>query len=313
MSGLGDAWAPKGAFLDEVYRLEVPGAELYVEQVGPHDASAVLYLHGGPGYNSYSFRELMGDELGRYRMLYADQRGAGRSRTLPGADPGSSFDVATLAGDALHVLDALGVARATLLAHGFGATVAAAAFARAPERVERLVWVNPWVDMPALAGTLQQLAAELDPAPHHPLEGGAGDPQDDLLPAERVEAAARAVGGKRLFDALLFCKPSSRLKLEHLDAEGFSELASGGASEAAPSRLWEVRAELAPLRRAPRPTVVLVGRDDRSCYPAQAERVLEGLPHALFSLLEAAHYPWLDDPETFTALLHEALSLPAGR
>jgi proline iminopeptidase len=309
VSDLGDAWPADGAFLDEVHHLEVPGAELYVEQVGPQGANAVLYLHGGPGYSSYSFRELMGDELERYRVIYADQRGAGRSRTLPGADPGLSLDVATLAGDALHILDALGIARATLLAHGFGAIIAAAAFARAPERVERLVWVNPWVDMPALAGTLEQLAAQLasPPAPEQK-DASQGEP----APAERVEAAARAVGGKRLFDALLFSKPSSRLRLEHLDAEGFYGFSEGGdAAETTPSRLWEVRADLEVLRRTPRPTVVLVGRDDRSCYPTQAERVLAGLPHALFSLLEAAHYPWLDDPETFTPLLHEALQLLA--
>ena len=49
----------------------------------------------------------------------------------------------------------------TLLAHGFGALIAAAAVKNAPERIERLVLVNPWVDMPELAKTVQLQAAQL--------------------------------------------------------------------------------------------------------------------------------------------------------
>lgn len=310
------------AFLDEVYRLEVPGAELYLELTGPPEAPAVFYLHGGPGYNSHSFRELMGDELLGYRMIYADQRGAGRSPAdLADSEPHA---VTTLSGDVVNLLDALSLERVTLLAHGFGAMIAADVLGRAPERVERLVWVNPWVDMPALATALQRLAAELSGGAaggETEADGDMGDDLDDgLPPAERVARAGREVGGKRLFDALLFSKPSSRLRLEHTDAEGFADLhgdLNGGNLSGAPLEetpggdVWSLRADLTPLQRHPRPTVVLVGRDDRSCYPAQAQRVLEAAPHALFSLLDSAHYPWLDDPETFTDLLHQALSVGA--
>jgi len=66
-------------FLDEIFNVELPDADLYVERVGPADAPAVYYLHGGPGYSSHSFRDLMGDELEAYQVVYADQRGGGRS------------------------------------------------------------------------------------------------------------------------------------------------------------------------------------------------------------------------------------------
>lgn len=294
----------EASFLDEAYRVEAPGAELYLELVGPTDAPVIFYLHGGPGYNSHSFRELMSDELQDYRVIYADQRGAGRSPAEAGAD----LSVQALAGDVLSILDALGLPQATLLAHGFGAFVAAEVARRAPERTERLVWVNPWVDMSALARTLQREAARLggDDAAEAEGEG------DGLSPAERVAQASREVGGKRLFDALLFSKTSSRLRLEHTDAEGFADLQDTALQEGESDTLWSLQAELTPLseQQAPIPTVVLVGQQDKSCYPTQAEIVLRALPHALFSLLESAHYPWLDDPETFTALLQQALGLP---
>ena len=47
-----------GDTLDEAYRLDTPDAELYFELVGPPDAPVIFYLHGGPGYNSHSFRDL---------------------------------------------------------------------------------------------------------------------------------------------------------------------------------------------------------------------------------------------------------------
>lgn len=290
---------PGQGTLDESYRLDTPDAELYFELVGPPSAPVLFYLHGGPGYNSHSFRELVGDELDRFRVIYADQRGAGRSL----ADTGADLGVAAMAADVLAILDALRLPRATLLAHGFGATVAAAVAARAPERVERLVWVNPWVSMPELAKTLQLTAARLGG-----LEAGE-DELAELPPAERVAEAVAGIGGKNLFDQLLFLNAGSRMRLEHTDAEGFADLQESVLTESWRD-LWELEAELGPLREHAHPTVVLIGRRDGSCYPRQAEVVLRALPHALVSLMETAHYPWLDDPDAFVSLVHEAVALP---
>ncbi len=289
---------PRG-FLDEAYRLDTPDAELYFELVGPPDAPVIFYLHGGPGYNSHSFRDLVGDDLGGYRVVYADQRGAGRSL----ADTGADLGVSATARDVFAVMDALRIPRATLLAHGFGAFVALAAAQLQPERVERLVLVNPWVDMPELAKTLQLAALQLS---------GREVGEDDLTelpPAERVaEAVSSGAGGKGLFDSLLFLTAGSRMRLEHADAEGFADLQ--GSMLEGWQDLWELTADLEPLRTPQHPTVVVLGRADGSSYPRQAERVLSRLPHALLSLLETAHYPWLDDPEAFVDTLAQAMALP---
>ncbi len=286
--------------LDEAYRLDTPDAELYFELVGPPGAPAILYLHGGPGYNSHSFRDLLGDELLHYRLIYADQRGAGRSL----ADTGADLGVDACAGDVFAILDALRIPRVTLLAHGFGAMVAAAAATVAPERLERLILVNPWVSMPTLAETLQRTALGLAGNPV------AEDDLPDLPPAERVAEAVQGQGGKALFDALLFSSAGSRMRLEHADAEGFADLQESTLREGWQD-LWETQADLGALRSAAHPTVVVLGREDDSVYPSQAEIVLRELPHALVTLLDTAHYPWLDDPEAFVAVLDDAMNLPA--
>lgn len=281
------------SFIDTAYRLEVDGAELYLEVVGPEDAPAIFYLHSGPGYNSYSFRDLMGDELERYRVIYADQRGAGRSPAV-----GDALDLDQLTDDVVAILDGLELEATTLLAHGFGAMVALSVAAQHPERVTRLLLVNPWVDMSLLAHAMQREAARLS------------DHEDELIeemtPAERVEQATSWLGAKQLFDAMEFPKVGSRLRLEHADAESFAGLSESVASEPGNTKIWDLKVDPTGVEQ---PTVILIGKDDKTCYPDQAERILSAMPHALTSLLDAGHYPWLDDPETFTSLLHEVMEL----
>ena len=284
-------------FLDRPLNIERADADLYVEQVGPEDAPVVYYLHGGPGYSSFSFRDLMGDELEAFQLLYADQRGGGRSYSEVG------FDVDLLADDVRAVLDALEVGRASLLAHGFGAQVAVRAALGAPDRFERLVLVNPWLSMPMLARELQRRAAQEAGRPEEalPPEGALAEPEA-LEPGNLVDQAFSLASAKALFDLMEFPDPSSRLRLEHSDTTALF-----GPQEASePEGVWQLDA-LPLLAGLDLPTVLLVGTHDATVYPAQAEAGLERLPDALVSLLDAGHYPWVDDPETFVPLLHDAL------
>ncbi len=292
---MADSRPAEPSFVDTAYRLETEGAELYLEVVGPQGAPPLFYLHSGPGYNSYSFRDLMGDELERYRVVYADQRGAGRSPIT--GQGGDALNLERLADDVVAILDGLELESATLLAHGFGATIALSVAARYPERVTRLLLVNPWVDMSLLALAMQREAARL--SDHE-------DEVEEMSPAERVEQATTWLSAKRLFDAMEFPKAGSRLRLEHADAESFAGLSESVAADPGDADIWNLSVDPAGISH---PTVVLIGKDDKTCYPDQAERILSAMPHALTSLLDAGHYPWLDDPETFTSLLHEVMAL----
>lgn len=304
MSGDQDATAPSDTnWLDEAYHVERPGADLYVEQVGPPQAPAVYYLHGGPGYHAHTFRELVGDDLEDYRMIYADQRGGGRSY----AD--QSFDLDVLADDVAAVLQALGRESAgfagdvTLLAHGFGSTVAVRAALRHADLVARLVLLNPWFSMPMLARTLQRTAAlhsdQADAA--LPPEAGLADPSA-LDPDALVNDAFGWVSAKQLFDQLLFPHPAARLRLEHADAT----VLLGPSQTAELERPWnvDVLAELGDLSCE---VVVLVGTHDGTAFPDQVEAGLARLPQAMSGLLDVGHYPWLDDPNAFLELLRESL------
>lgn len=281
-------------------------AELHVERVGPPRARTVYYLHGGPGYNAYSFRELVGDDLADYDVIYADQRGGGRSY---GA---ASVSVTTLAQDVIAVLEALEVGKATLLAHGFGAAIAVRSAALRPELIERVVLVNPWLSMPLLAQALNDEARNLaagtprrSPTTEDDPAGPDGDAGPSSDPQALVDEAFANVNPKVLFDAMEFPSASSRLRLEHVDAVALT----GDLADEVPAGVWSIDEldTLGRLEAAGVPVVVLSGSHDLTSYPVQAEQALLRSPSALFSLMDTGHYPWIDDPETFTEVLVAAL------
>jgi len=294
-------------FHDESSYVLTAGAELYAERVGPEAGTAVYYLHGGPGYNSHSFRELMGDDLEEWLVVYADERGGGRSY----AEAGTSGDLATLAADVVTIMDAFELESAAMLAHGFGAMIAVQAALAFPERVSGLVLVNPWLSLPLLA---RRLLAAAESASG--LEPGAGlDSPDGTEVADAAAAADAAATAdaafslqnpKALFDSLQFPTASSRLRLEHVDAEALL----GPQEEDETDTVWglEVLSRLPELAQTGTKVVIIAGTQDATSYPEQVEAALEGLPDALFSPLDAGHYPWLDDPETFTDVLRQSLT-----
>ena len=148
----------------ETYFERLNGADLYFEVVAPEegesDAPTLIYLHGGPGYNALTFRDLVGERLSAYRVIYLDQRGGGRSGPLDDTEQGGdTLDLNTLTADVEAVREFLGVGTLTPLGHGFGALIALEYARRFPLHTNRVIVVNPWVQFPDLALTLLQEAS----------------------------------------------------------------------------------------------------------------------------------------------------------
>lgn len=108
---------------------------LHVQTHGPADGAPVLALHGVTGHAG-RWPGLAAELPGR-RLVGVDLRGHGRS---PWAPPwGLEQHVA----DVLGALDALGLDRVPVLGHSFGGAVAVHLARTAPERVARLVLLDP--------------------------------------------------------------------------------------------------------------------------------------------------------------------------
>ena len=112
------------------------GTRLHVVESGSRDGRPVLFLHGWPD-SWFTFSRVFPELPDGLRAVAVDQRGFGESDR-----PGAGYSIPELAADAIAVLDALGVERATLVGHSFGSFVARQAAVTEPGRVERLALIG---------------------------------------------------------------------------------------------------------------------------------------------------------------------------
>jgi lipase len=114
---------------------------LHVHEYGDPAGSPLVCLHGVTSHGE-RFRRVAEERLEGRRVIAPDLRGHGRSDT----EPPWSLDAHVA--DALETATALGVERADWLGFSYGGRVAAALTAREPERVERLVLLDPALHLP---------------------------------------------------------------------------------------------------------------------------------------------------------------------
>ncbi|HWG84801.1 MAG TPA: alpha/beta hydrolase [Deinococcales bacterium] len=276
---------------DEQHLEHLNGVDLYFEDTGPLDAPALLYLHGGPGYNSYSFRDLTGEYLSRYRVVYLDGRGGGRSGDIE-PDPALTT-IDALVGDVEAVRNFLGIERFTPVGHGFGAIVALDYARRYGRHVERVVAVNPWVHFPELSRTLLMEAARASGKPLEEI------PEDS---EERVEQAFAMLNARDLLTMLHFPTPQGRMRLEFSDTE--SGLLAGGTIQEGlvANGLWDFEYPLY-FSEIHRPISVIAGTWDPTSYPGQTDWLVDLAGADLVELEGLGHYPWVDDAEMFAEAL----------
>jgi proline iminopeptidase len=274
-------------------RISIGGASLYARTIG--QGPPVIVLHGGPDFDSsYLLPDL--DRLkDRFRLIYYDQRGRGKSAANVRPE-----DV-SLASD-LDDLDAVRqhfqVDAPALLGHSWGAVLALEYALRYPARVSRLILMNP---APASASDLvvmrkayvEKLGGDMDR--QRAISAGAayqaGDP-------EAVTARYRIH-----FKAAL-ARPEHYEKLMTSMKAAFVSQGRDGIikARAVEDRLmrdtWEVPGyDLMPKLRGLRvPTLVIAG--DHDFIPlAIAEHIATALPKArLATIRDCGHFAFLECP-----------------
>jgi proline iminopeptidase len=100
----------------------------------------VVVLHGGPGFTMDYLAADLEPLAARHVLLFYDQRGTGRSSLVTDS---TSLDAQRFAEDLEAVRKHFGLERVTLLAHSWGGGVAALYAGRYPERVGRLLVIDP--------------------------------------------------------------------------------------------------------------------------------------------------------------------------
>jgi pimeloyl-ACP methyl ester carboxylesterase len=98
--------------------VEVDGTRLWVLEMGR--GHPILLLHGGPGLDHTELRPWLDPLAERFRLVYVDQRGQGRSDRV---DP-ETLTVERMVADVEPLADALGLERFAVLGVSFGSFVA---------------------------------------------------------------------------------------------------------------------------------------------------------------------------------------------
>lgn len=267
-----------------------PDLTLRVEERG--DGPALLLLHGFTG-SARSWDAVAAAFAARSRVLAPDLIGHGQSDAPSDA---RRYAIGLAARDLAALLDALGVARASVLGYSLGGRLALRFALDHPERVAALVLVS------TSAGIVD---------PEERARRGASD--GELAAFIEREGVARFVERwerEPVLASLRALPPAAR---DALRATRLGQRAHGlanslrGMGAAAGEPLWDRLAEV----RAP--TLVVTGALDER-YAAIGARLAAGIRGGRQAVVpEAGHAPQLERPDAFAGLVRDFLADAARR
>jgi pimeloyl-ACP methyl ester carboxylesterase len=129
------------------------GIDLHLAEAGPEDGPPVVLLHGFPDSWKLWRHQVAALAAAGMRVLAPDLRGLGQT-TRPAAV--EAYRMRTLVADVTGLLDAVGVPRAAVVGHDWGAALAWRVAMFLSDRVERLVAVSVGHPLAGVAAGLPQ-------------------------------------------------------------------------------------------------------------------------------------------------------------
>jgi 3-oxoadipate enol-lactonase/4-carboxymuconolactone decarboxylase len=242
---------------------------------GPPDGPVVL-LSNSLGTSAAMWEPQVAALAPYCRVLRYEHRGHGGAPA-----PGGGWTVDDLAGDALALLDALGVETASVAGLSLGAMVAMSVAARHPSRVRRLVLLCTAPHLPPAAAWHERA---------HAVRAGGLAP---LVPAQLGRWFTPGFPDRHPEVATLV-----RAMLDAADAGAYAACCEAIAAMDQRSRLPAIAA----------PTLVVAGAADPVTPPAVALGMAEAIPGAALSVLPgAAHLATLEQADQVSALLVDHL------
>jgi 3-oxoadipate enol-lactonase len=254
---------------------------LHHEDGGPPDGPPVL-LAGSLGTTLRMWDPQVATLRAQGRRVVAyDQRGHGDSPVPPGP-----YSIADLGGDALALMDRLGIERASFAGVSIGGMVGQWLAANAPERIDRLVLICTSSYLPPASAWHERVAT--------------------VRAAGTVEVIADAVAGRWVTPAFAAAEPAAfgalRAMLAACPVDGYTACCEAIAA-------MDLRASLAAIRA---PTLVIGGAQDAAIPNEHQERLAAAIAGARLEILDpGAHVVSVERADAVTALI--AGHLDAGR
>jgi proline iminopeptidase len=139
--------------------MNIRGKGLYVEEYGPQNEEAILYLHGGPGESCYDFSFEQAEKLaGNFRVIAIDQRGVCRSE---GINPGEPFGLNDIIEDCEALRVHLNIEKWSLIGHSFGGFLSILYASQYPSSIHKIILEGPTFDFELTSRNLLRKTASL--------------------------------------------------------------------------------------------------------------------------------------------------------
>jgi 3-oxoadipate enol-lactonase len=256
-------------------------SDLYWEEAGA--GSPVVLVHEAVG-DSRMWDPQWETFPRSHRTVRFDQRGYGRSPLEPGT--------ISHARDLIDLMDEVGLERASLVGGSLGGRVVLEVAIAQPERVEKLVLLNPGLPGHDWSQEVQAGWAEEEAA----LERG------DLDAAVEVNMRMWFDGPRRSADEV---DPALRARVGEMQRRALEVQLPVGDDVSEQLLVPDLAARLGEVQP---PTLVVIGNDDAPDIHAIGDRLVREIPDARRASMLGAHVASLEHPDEFDRIVLEFLS-----
>jgi proline iminopeptidase len=260
------------------------------------DGRPLVCLPGGPGRGSEYFGDLGGLSESR-RLILPDTRGTGLSADA--SDP-ASYRCDRLVGDVEALRAELGLDTMDLLGHSASGSLAVLYAAAYPERVRRLVLLEPGLRALGVEVTEEQWRAAVERRSHEPWYHAA------MAAFGRADAGEDSMENRRLYMPFLYGR-WDEVAQAHVDI-GVSDRSGPVRAVFGTEGAFDPPATREAVRRLAAPVLIYAGERDANPTPEVAATAVGLFPNATLTVQPGAgHFAWLDDPAFFIAALNSFL------
>ncbi|MGZ3699165.1 MAG: alpha/beta fold hydrolase [Bdellovibrionota bacterium] len=291
---------------------------LYAQTYGNPKNQALVFLHGGPGFNSYSFEYSTAEELSKrgYYVIVFDLRGSGRSEKAPI----ESYTFPNAVADVRDILTHYPVKSPILLGHSYGGTLAIRYAEKYPEETRAVVLIDAPMDQKGMIRNILDRCERAYQAKENAVEAGNIQKLRTAIFAGGRYGMDQSIGGF-IFAHAILCGLYRPGKHTPAALALWKKLASGPqpalltTSDPDPfagfirNEKWlsgNLLPELAKLRRK---IYGIFGADDGLFSSEQLSAIQAALPAGHFrKVANASHNLFIDQQDEFLKFLDEVVA-----